>query len=37
MKEMGMGNDRYVLIDLDNGEKRIGAAAAVEGVVPFAG
>ncbi len=35
MKEMGMGNDRYVLIDIDNGDKRIDAAQAVEGVVPF--
>lgn len=37
MKEMGMGNDRYVLIDIDNGDKRIDAAQAVEGVVPFIG
>ncbi len=37
MKEMGMGNDKYVLIDTDNGDRRIDAAAAVEGVVPFAG
>lgn len=37
MKELGMGCDRYVLVDLDNGGKRIDAAAAVEGVVPFAG
>ena len=35
MKELGMGNDRYVLIDLDNGEKRITAADAVADVVPF--
>lgn len=35
MKEMGMGNDRYVLIDLDNGEKRIDAAEAVRDVRPF--
>ena len=35
MKELGMGNDRYVLIDLDNGGRRITAAEAVEGVVPF--
>lgn len=37
MKEMGMGNDRYVLIDIDNGDVRIDAAKAVENVVPFAG
>ena len=37
MKELGMGNDKYVLIDTDNGDGRIDAAAAVEGVVPFAG
>lgn len=30
-----MGNDRYSLIDLDNGEKEITAADAVKGVVPF--
>ena len=35
MKELGMGNDKYRLIDLDNGEKEITAADAVQGVVPF--
>lgn len=35
MKELGMGNDRYSLIDLDNGGKEISAADAVKGVVPF--
>lgn len=35
MKELGMGNDRYVLIDLDNGGKRITAAEAVKGLKPF--
>ena len=35
MKEMGMGNDRYVLIDVDNGEKRIDAKEAVAGVKLF--
>lgn len=35
MKEIGMGNDRYVLIDLDNGEQRIWPKDAVAGVVPF--
>ena len=32
MKEMGMGNDRYQLIDVDNGDKVITAAEAVKGV-----
>ena len=35
MKELGMGNDKYVLIDLDNDEKRIYPKDAVEGVIPF--
>ncbi|MBR6391663.1 MAG: DUF362 domain-containing protein, partial [Eubacterium sp.] len=35
MKELGMGNDKYVLIDLDNDEKRIYPKEAVEGVIPF--
>lgn len=35
MKEMGMGNDRYVLIDVDNEDKQITAADAVAGVKPF--
>ena len=35
MKEIGMGNDKYVLIDLDNGGKRITAAEAAEGLKPF--
>lgn len=35
MKELGMGNDRYVLIDIDNGDARITPADAVKGVVPF--
>lgn len=37
MKELGMGNDRYILVDLDNGEARIQPADAVKDVVPFAG
>ena len=37
MKEMGMGNDRYVLIDLDNGEVRIQPKDAVKDVKPFEG
>ena len=32
MKELGMGNDRYVLIDLDNGGRRITAKEAVKGL-----
>lgn len=35
MKELGMGNDRYVLIDLDNDEKRILPSFAVKDVKPF--
>ena len=32
MKELGMGNDRYTLIDLDNGDKEITASEAVSGI-----
>ena len=32
MKEMGMGNDRYHLIDIDNGDAEIKAAEAVKGI-----
>ena len=35
MEELGMGNRRYVLIDLDNGGKRITPAEAVKGLKPF--
>lgn len=35
MKEMGMGNDRYVLIDTDHGDVRIDAKEAVKEVKPF--
>ncbi len=35
MKELGMGNDRYILIDVDNGDNRITAADAVKDVKPF--
>ena len=35
MKELGMGNTRYVLIDLDNGEVRITPKEAVKDVKPF--
>ena len=32
MKEMGMGNDRYHLIDIDNGDAEITAKEAVKGI-----
>ena len=32
MKELGMGNDRYHLIDLDNGDAEITAKEAVKGI-----
>ena len=35
MQEMGMGNRRYMLIDVDKGDARIQPADAVAGVVPF--
>ena len=35
MYEIGMGNRKYILIDLDNAEERITPAKAVEGVKPF--
>lgn len=35
MKELGMGNDKYVLIDIDNGDVRICQKDAVKHVVPF--
>ncbi len=35
MYEIGMGNRKYILIDLDNDEARITPAKAVEGVKPF--
>ena len=35
MKELGMGNDRYRLIDLDNGEAEISAEDAAKDAVPF--
>ena len=34
MKELGMGNDRYTLIDLDNGDAVITAADAVRDIEP---
>ncbi|MBQ6654786.1 MAG: DUF362 domain-containing protein [Erysipelotrichaceae bacterium] len=37
MKELGMGNDRYVLIDLDNDEAEITVNDAVRDLKPFEG
>ena len=37
MKELGMGNDRYHLIDIDNGDAEITTQDAVKDVVPFEG
>ena len=35
MKELGMGHDVYILIDLDNGGRRITAADAAKDLKPF--
>lgn len=35
MKELGMGNDRYKLIDIDNCEKEISQSEAVKHIKPF--
>lgn len=35
MKELGMGNDRYKLIDIDNADREISLKGAVKDVVPF--
>ena len=35
MKEMGMGNDRYILIDVDHDDQPITRAQAVENLEPF--
>lgn len=35
MKELGMGNDRYKLIDIDNGDCEVSLKDAVKDVVPF--
>lgn len=35
MKELGMGNDKYILIDLDNGDRRMTVKEAVKGLKPF--
>lgn len=36
MKELGMGNEKYHLIDIDNDNKEMTASEAVKDVVPFA-
>lgn len=35
MKEMHMGNDRYILVDIDNEDARINVKEAVKDVKPF--
>ena len=35
MKELGMGCDRYQLLDIDNGDCRITADDAVADLTPF--
>ena len=35
MKELGMGNDKYILIDLDNDEKVMSVKDAVKNLKPF--
>lgn len=35
MKELHMGNDRYHLIDIDNGDQEISLADAVKNLAPF--
>lgn len=35
MKELGMGNDKYILIDIDNGDVHIKAEDAVKNLKPF--
>lgn len=37
MKELGMGCDRYVLLDLDHGSQPLTLADAVKDVKPFEG
>ena len=36
MKELKMGNDKYILIDIDNNDARITLEDAVKDVKPFA-
>ena len=35
MKELGMGNDKYKLIDIDNEDKEISQTDAVKHIKPF--
>ena len=35
MKELGMGDDRYVLLDIDRGDVPLTLADAVKDVKPF--
>jgi hypothetical protein len=35
MNELGMGNVRYKLIDIDNGDKTISQTNAVKHITPF--
>ncbi len=37
MKELGMGNDRYTLVDIDHGDQVILPADAVKNLTPFGG
>ena len=37
MKELGMGNDRYRLVDIDHDDAQISLADAVKDVIPFKG
>ena len=37
MHELGMGNTRYTLIDIDNGDAKISQAEAVKHIKPFEG
>ncbi|HCT92860.1 MAG TPA: (Fe-S)-binding protein [Lachnospiraceae bacterium] len=37
MKELGMGNDRYTLVDIDNEDRIVQPAEVVKGLMPFAG
>ena len=35
MKELGMGNDKYILIDIDNNDAKIDIASALDCIKPF--
>ena len=37
MKELGVGNNRYVLIDLDHDGRRMSVEEAVANLMPFEG